>query len=557
MLLRTATSLTLAALAASCTGQLPGSFRFKQQEQAFSTSQQFDTKIDMLWVVDNSASMDVAQQKLRNGFSGFAQKYMKPTWDIRVAVITSDVYLANASFNTYLNTVIPGTVNYSSAHINSRLGTWVNPAWNPTLLNTATGLFPNGIKYKELVPAWNGNYSRLLPGKHDGPNPGICFELLPYFMGGATDCEIRDDQNAYNGTANCLNPGSGESSLSQCVNTLQNDTVRSGKAIIETMPPSGTPGNQAWIDQLIDDFTINITTGSVGHGSERGLASVLQLLSDNEPTATALFRPGSVRGIVFVADEEDQSMTMPSSPPAGFSPFSNYKCDQASLVSMNGAGPITGNNGYCCNVLANNCNFGYNGTSCTQKTVDSYTYTPSLCADPAQLIPVSTVKSTIDTFFQTLDGDSSANPNYFVVSIVPLTGATIQSMQADRDAQDLALGQLKTHAVDRGDRYIELGNQVGNGSMSLDIGTSDYSPILDAIGSALIQKKGTFTLDREPTGEEDMIVKIKKADGTETQVPYDKFVVSGKTLTITDVDFLLSLDSTDQIIINYQPNGAY
>src|SRR5690606_22253380 len=106
----------------------------------------------------------------------------------------------------------------------------------------------------------------------------------------------------------------GENSLNQCVNTVQNDTVRSGKAIINTKPPQGTPGDQTWRDGLLRDFMLNVTTGSVGHGSERGLGSVLQLIEDNEPTETALLRAGSIRTIIFVPDDEDQSMTIPTYP---------------------------------------------------------------------------------------------------------------------------------------------------------------------------------------------------------------------------------------------------
>ncbi|MEO5969946.1 MAG: hypothetical protein ABIQ95_08460, partial [Bdellovibrionia bacterium] len=70
----------------ACTGQLNGSFRFLQQTQNFNSRQDVNTKIDLLWVIDNSSSMDVSQQKIRNGFNAFAAKYLLPTWDIRTAV---------------------------------------------------------------------------------------------------------------------------------------------------------------------------------------------------------------------------------------------------------------------------------------------------------------------------------------------------------------------------------------------------------------------------------------------------------------------------------------
>ena len=65
---------------AGCTGQIPNSFRFNQAIQTFSSTSNVNTKIDLLWVVDNSASMDVSQQKLRNGISGFATIKYKITY---------------------------------------------------------------------------------------------------------------------------------------------------------------------------------------------------------------------------------------------------------------------------------------------------------------------------------------------------------------------------------------------------------------------------------------------------------------------------------------------
>src|SRR5438046_3916422 len=84
-----------------CTGQLPGAFRLQQASQTFASSQAINTKVDMLWVVDNSASMDPSQKSLRNGFAAFAQKYMQPTWDIQVGIITTDTYLANPRYATF------------------------------------------------------------------------------------------------------------------------------------------------------------------------------------------------------------------------------------------------------------------------------------------------------------------------------------------------------------------------------------------------------------------------------------------------------------------------
>ncbi|MCM0606398.1 MAG: hypothetical protein KA715_09940 [Xanthomonadaceae bacterium] len=550
--------ITLAAAVSGCTAQVTGSIKFKAQQQNFAVQQKVNTKIDLLWVIDNSASMDSAQDKLRQGLTGFAQKYMKPYWDIRIGVITTDSYIANSAFNSYLNTTIPGTTNWQSPYVASRIATWTNPSWAPTLVD-GTGHFTNGIKFNQLFPLWDSNYSKLITGKHDGPIQALCVESLPYFMNGPTQCQIRDNPanaNYGTGTSNCLNPGSGKSAISQCVNTVSNDSIRSGKAIISTKPPTGTPGDSAWVNSLVNQFMINATAGSAGHGSERGLASLGQFITDNEASGSlsSFFRADSVRGIIFISDEEDQSMTLPSPVPSGFTPWTNYRCDQAGLVALNPTANITGSNGVCCS--GGSCSYGTAGTTCTEKTVDGFTYTPSICPVAANLTPVSTFKTQLDNFFNTLDG-STTTSSYFIVSIVALSGQTIQDLQAARTTTDAAVGATKMFAVDRADRYIALGDAVGNGSVALDMGASDYSPLLDAIGSTLVSKKSTFKLTRQATDKEAMVVTVVHANGTSDVVPSSILLVSGNTVTITDEAFVLSLGDTDVIAINYLPSRLF
>jgi hypothetical protein len=91
----------------------------------------------------------------------------------------------------------------------------------------------------------------------------------------------------------------------------------------------------------------------------------------------------------------------------------------------------------------------------------------------------------------------------------------------------------------------------------MNIAEEDYSPILDAIGRSIVERKSTFTLTRAPTSVEDMIVKVIHANGTETVITADKFVINGKSLVITDTDFILSLAATDRMVINYQPKTVF
>src|SRR6478736_6293288 len=80
-----AASVSAVSLSA-CTQQTPNSFRLQQQMENFAVNREINTKVDLLWVVDNSASMNVSQDKIRGGFEAFARKYLKEAWDIRLAV---------------------------------------------------------------------------------------------------------------------------------------------------------------------------------------------------------------------------------------------------------------------------------------------------------------------------------------------------------------------------------------------------------------------------------------------------------------------------------------
>jgi hypothetical protein len=391
---------------------------------------------------------------------------------------------------------------------------------------------------------------------------GLCSSFEPYFLDGENQCSIRDSR-AQTGTSDCLSPVGGESSVTQCVNTVQNDTVRSGNAIVSTMPPTGTPGDQTWITNITNQLIVNLTTGTSGSGSERGLASVSQFLNDNEAAGspTTFFRAGSLRVIIFISDEDDQSMSYSGvdEANANFSTWTHYQCDSAGLTALNAADAARLPNSFCC--AGGGCTFGTDGTTCPAKTIlnndgSDYTYTISTCPNPTLLIPVSTFKTQFDSFFETLDGTTS-NPNYFVVTVTGLTGDSIQALQTIHNTDDTNAGAPVQVTADRADRYIALGTQVGNGSFSSDITAADYTSVLNNIGNEIAVQKGTFTLQYPATGQAEMIVTIKHGDGSTTVLQNNQYSVSGTTFTITDLNVVLTFKATDSISINYQPSSSF
>jgi hypothetical protein len=53
-----------------------------------------------------------------------------------------------------------------------------------------------------------------------------------------------------------------------------------------------------------------------------------------------------------------------------------------------------------------------------------------------------------------------------------------------------------------------------------------------------------------------MIVKIVHADGSSYTLLNTQYTVTGRTLTITDQNLVLSFSSTDSISVDYQPSSA-
>jgi hypothetical protein len=533
-----------------CTGQLPGAFKLQQASQTFASSQSVNTKVDMLWVVDNSASMDPSQKSLRAGFAAFAQKYMQPTWDIQVGVITTDTYLANSRYASY---------------------------------RTSTGN-GNGTAY----PRWQSNWGQLLSGNHDGPMAAKCSTNYPYFYYGYGQCSVRDSQTGagVTGQYECLNPTGSQDSAVLCVNTLNHDNIHSGNPLVKTMLPAGWDA-YSWTQQLVKDFMTNVSTGASGSGIERGLGSILEFVDDNEldkqgVSPNKLFRPGSLRVIIIVSDEDDQ--TVDPAVNTASDPSTGYIWDVSDSTDSSAPGANAGHcrsrtvpcpSGTCAAVpCPNNAN---NQCANPDASHFTYTYTVSYCTpqpESTALMPVGNVKTKLDDFFYGLDGVTGATgsdaANYFVVSVIPMSGESLTALHKNRGDEDqTVLGAFAGNSgwrrvtSDYGARYAAFDQAVANGSFEMELidpahpDATDFTPILEKIGSQIVGKKAVFTLDRAPTGQEDIVLTIKHADGSVTPVGPSQYAISGKVLTITDLNVVLGFSSTDQVSISYQPSTVF
>jgi hypothetical protein len=80
------------------------SYSILQDSQSFKqNSAQQNTKIDVLWVIDNSGSMASSQANLANNFPAFIHNFTEKAYDFQVAVTTTQAYLANDIWAPYYN----------------------------------------------------------------------------------------------------------------------------------------------------------------------------------------------------------------------------------------------------------------------------------------------------------------------------------------------------------------------------------------------------------------------------------------------------------------------
>ncbi len=94
LILRSSLLITLGLAVGSCQKADP-SFNLASSEELFTVSPlliEAPQKIDVLWVVDNSGSMETSQTNLANNFSSFITNFTQKKYDYRIAVTTTDAY---------------------------------------------------------------------------------------------------------------------------------------------------------------------------------------------------------------------------------------------------------------------------------------------------------------------------------------------------------------------------------------------------------------------------------------------------------------------------------
>ncbi len=86
------------------------------------------SKVDVLWVVDNSGSMAARQENLAKNFQSFISVFSRGSIDFRIAVTTTDIFKDQGQFRGNPKVLSPSTPNLASAFAaNIRVGSNGSP----------------------------------------------------------------------------------------------------------------------------------------------------------------------------------------------------------------------------------------------------------------------------------------------------------------------------------------------------------------------------------------------------------------------------------------------
>lgn len=134
-MMRNASKIALVAtlmMGLSACDKSGGGISILAAEENFKVSMNTQPKpIDILWVVDNSGSMNSSQTNLANNFSSFIQDFISLNYDFRMAVTTTDTWYNQYSGNAFFN---PRWRTGNRANL-------YNPSFNPQGASTDSGVF--------------------------------------------------------------------------------------------------------------------------------------------------------------------------------------------------------------------------------------------------------------------------------------------------------------------------------------------------------------------------------------------------------------------------------
>lgn len=149
------------------------SFSILSDQASFSQSGEFSTvpqKIDILWVIDNSGSMQTSQDALTQNLNRFISRFQNMQYDFKMAVTTTDVAFTQWNGQNSLRLFrdgIPGSGLYSGIKVITPMTPNISSTF---LINASQGINGNGDERSfasfELALSYSGNTGFHRAGAH-------------------------------------------------------------------------------------------------------------------------------------------------------------------------------------------------------------------------------------------------------------------------------------------------------------------------------------------------------------------------------------------------------
>lgn len=118
------------------------SFSLLSEEESFKQASNYvPKKMDILWVIDNSGSMQSSQQNLAENFQSFITRFASNNYDFHMAVTTTEAYEAYYTNDNNLSRLSDGVATHSGVRIMSRDTPNLNTVF---MSNIAQGVSGNG-----------------------------------------------------------------------------------------------------------------------------------------------------------------------------------------------------------------------------------------------------------------------------------------------------------------------------------------------------------------------------------------------------------------------------
>lgn len=216
---------------------LPSTDSFQQE------GNEITAKMDILWVIDNSGSMQQEQQDLRDNFNSFITSFVGKGYDYRMAVVTTDAYYTKNGNITVANGFDVGApgLEQTAPHTN-----FVFNSFNANIKCPGGSVVTSSFVDGDLTAATQSGYVLI-----DSADATIDF------------------------------------------------------SVFDPADPKYDPADPAYIPNNVKNiFAVNSNVGLTGCHAESGLESAVESLAD--PANTGFPRPDAHLAVILVSDEEDQ-----------------------------------------------------------------------------------------------------------------------------------------------------------------------------------------------------------------------------------------------------------